>query len=158
MDNKQIFASADNASVKASTNVTDANTLAGKDLTAAKTALKGTVDIYIVIGIAEYNAKHGADGKAIDVSKLTGIVVNDDIWGLTAADDELCTFAEEIAADDHYADLLADTTLANHSNLIDMDAKYQGTEGTLGNGITTLAAVKATGRYSEQELALISAP
>ena len=150
-DNSQIFASADNKSVQASTGNKDASyvTKAQTDFDDAKTKLVAKVADNIASDIQKYNTANVADSdKQIDLTDLNDYLdTSGTTWklknGLT--DDQKAEFAEKLASDKNYANIVADTT--NGTNVAGMDAVYQGTAAdatTIGTKAATYAEAKTT--------------
>ena len=141
----QIFASATNKSVAASTGEKDANivTKASADLAEAKKQLGTVVTGDVAEDIRKYNAAQTDADKKIDLEKLNDYLdTSGTTWalkGTITTDDQKCTFAEKLANDKNYAALIAS---ANGTNAKAMDAKYQGNIGTLGDKKTTYAEAK----------------
>ena len=140
----QIFASATNKSVAASTGDKDAAivTKADADLADAKTKLVAKVTPDVAKDIQKYNATAADDAK-IDLEDLNQYLdTTGTDWTLKGgiSADEKAAFAEKLANDKNYATLIADTT--NGTNAKAMDAVYQGTTGTLGDKTTTYAEAK----------------
>ena len=143
--NSQIFASATNKSVAASTGEKDANivTKATTDLTEAKKNLVAKVTPDVAKDIQKFNAAQTDADKKIDLEDLNQYLdTTGTDWvlkgGITA--DEKVAFAEKLANDKNYATLIADG--ANGTNAKAMDDVYQGTTGTLGDKTTTYAEAK----------------
>ena len=142
--NSQIFASATNKSVAASTGDKDAAivTKADADLADAKTKLIAKVTPDVAKDIQKYNATAADDAK-IDLEDLNQYLnTTGTDWALKTGitDDEKVAFAEKLANDKNYAKLIADTT--NGTKAKEMDDVYQGTTGTLGAKGTTYAEAK----------------
>ena len=141
----QIFASATNKSVAASTGEKDANivTKASADLAEAKKQLGTVVIGDVAEDIRKYNAAQTDADKKIDLEELNDYLdTSGTTWalkGTITTDDQKCTFAEKLANDKNYAALIAS---ANGTNAKAMDAKYQGNIGTLGDKKTTYAEAK----------------
>ena len=141
----QIFASATNKSVAASTGEKDANivTKASADLAEAKKQLGTVVTGDVAEDIRKYNAAQTDADKKIDLEELNDYLdTSGTTWalkGTITTDDQKCTFAEKLANDKNYAALIAS---ANGTNAKAMDAKYQGNIGTLGDKKTTYAEAK----------------
>ena len=141
----QIFASATNKSVAASTGEKDANivTKAATDLTEAEKNLVAKVTPDVAKDIQKYNAAQTDADKKIDLEEINAYLnTTGTDWALKAGitDDEKCAFAEKLANDKNYAALIADTT--NGTNAKAMDDVYKGTTGTLGDKTTTYAEAK----------------
>ena len=141
----QIFASATNKSVAASTGEKDANivTKAATDLAEAKKNLVANVTGDVASDIQKFNAAQTDADKKIDLEELNAYLnTTGTTWALKGGitDDEKCAFAEKLANDKNYAALIADTT--NGANVATMDGTYQGTTGTLGDKTTTYAEAK----------------
>ena len=141
----QIFASATNKSVAASTGEKDANivTKASADLAEAKKQLGTVVTGDVAEDIRKYNAAQTDADKKIDLEELNDYLdTSGTTWalkGTITTDDQKCTFAEKLANDKNYAALIAS---ANGTNAKAMDEKYQGNIGTLGDKKTTYAEAK----------------
>ena len=141
----QIFASATNKSVAASTGEKDANivTKASADLAEAKKQLGTVVTGDVAEDIRKYNAAQTDADKKIDLEELNDYLdTSGTTWalkGTITTADQKCTFAEKLANDKNYAALIAS---ANGTNAKAMDAKYQGNIGTLGDKKTTYAEAK----------------
>ena len=147
----QIFASADNKSVQASTGNKDAATVtkAGTDLTAAKTALAGKVVDGIAEEINAYN-KTATDDKKIDLSAINDYLdTTNTTWTLKAGltDDQKVAFAEALANDANYS------AIKTKTNTAAMEKVYQGTTGTLGDGKSTYVEAKYADANAKTTLA-----
>ena len=147
----QIFASADNKSVQASTGNKDAATVtkAGTDLTAAKTALVAKVVDGIAEEINAYN-KTATDDKKIDLSAINDYLdTTNTTWTLktTLNDDQKVAFAEALANDANYSEIKTKTNTAA------MEKVYQGTTGTLGDGKSTYVEAKYADANAKTTLA-----
>ena len=147
----QIFASADNKSVQASTGNKDAATVtkAGTDLTAAKTALVAKVVDGIAEEINAYN-KTATDDKKIDLSAINDYLdTTNTTWTLKAGltDDQKVAFAEALANDANYSEIKTKTNTAA------MEKVYQGTTSTLGDGKSTYVEAKYADANAKTTLA-----
>ena len=147
----QIFASADNKSVQASTGNKDAATVtkAGTDLTAAKTALAGKVVDGIAEEINAYN-KTAPDDKKIDLSAINDYLdTTNTTWTLKTGltDDQKVAFAEALANDANYS------AIKTKTNTAAMEKVYQGTTGTLGDGKSTYVEAKYADANAKTTLA-----
>ena len=146
-DSSQIFASADNKSVQASTGNKDANyqTKAQTDFDNAKTELAKTVKDDIAKEIQTYNNTNIADSsKQIDLTDLSEYLdTSGTDWKLKTGltDDQKVEFAEKLASDKNY------DSIKGQTNTSAMDTKYQGTAAdatTIGTKAATYAEAKTT--------------
>ena len=157
-DSSQIFASADNKSVQASTGNKDASfvTKATSDFNAAKAAMVAKVGDTVASDIQKFNNAQTDSDKQIDLSALSDYLdTSNTTWklkgGLSA--DQKAAFAEALASDKNYSAIVADTT--NGTNVAALDAVYQGTPATaVGDNSATYAEAKVT--YDNAKTTLVS--
>ena len=157
-DSSQIFASADNKSVQASTGNKDASfvTKATSDFNAAKTAMVAKVGDTVAADIQKFNNAQTDSDKQIDLSALSDYLdTSATTWKLKAglSADQKAAFAEALASDKNYSAIVADTT--NGTNVAALDAVYQGTPATaVGDNSATYAEAKVT--YDNAKTTLVS--
>ena len=159
-DRSQIFASADNKSVQASTGNKDASyvTKAKSDFDAAKTAMVAKVVDDVASDIQKFNDAQTDTDKQIDLASLNDYLdTSGTTWKLKAtvkaSNDLKAAFAEALASDKNYSALIGDTT--NGTNAKALDDVYQGTPATaVGDNSATYAEAKAT--YDNAKTTLVS--